>query len=77
MQSRLEKQAFQDIIYDVLIEIHNIGRNPNMLQSRLEKQAFQVKEEVKPGDVVLIDRQLLPFARELQSRLEKQAFQGK
>jgi len=68
LQSRLEKQAFQGDLQNILKLTKDI-HNEKMLQSRLEKQAFQEDENTKlhPSSSRLYQL--------LQSRLEKQAFQ--
>ena len=67
MQSRLEKQAFQEKIATIVSTIYN-NYKLSELQSRLEKQAFQVTWMKSNHDRWIVDFKL-------QSRLEKQAFQ--
>jgi len=89
LQSRLEKQAFQE--YD-----DQLFKKVGELQSRLEKQAFQGMKksifsikDVESCNPVAIPPRKAGISRKrsiqdigfwgikLQSRLEKQAFQGK
>ena len=71
MQSRLEKQAFQDESAHLRFNCIKYKRNNDALQSRLEKQAFQVILSKKENSVSY--NKSKKYA--LQSRLEKQAFQ--